>query len=94
MDKFINIKKYEIITKTQNNSWIDEELFIEFINSVIVKYKYRKKLLILDYFPAHCTENVKKQLIHHNIDFIFIPKNMTFVLRPLDRTINNPFKNI
>ena len=29
MDKFINIKKYEIIIKTQNNSWIDEELFIE-----------------------------------------------------------------
>ena len=43
MDKFINIKKYEIITKTQNNSWIDEELFIEFINSVIVKNKYGKK---------------------------------------------------
>ena len=43
MDKFINIKKYEIISKTQNNSWTDEELFIEFIDSVIVKYKYEKK---------------------------------------------------
>ena len=42
MDKFINIKKYKIITKTQNNSWIVEELFIEYIDSVIEKYKYGK----------------------------------------------------
>ena len=61
MDKYINIKKYEIITKAQINSWIDEELFTEYIDSVIVKYKYgKKKLLILDYCLAHCTENVKK----------------------------------
>ena len=93
LDEFINIKKYEIITKTQTNSWMDEELFIEYIESVIVNYKYgKKKLLILVYCPAHCTENVKKQLKHLNIDFIFIPKNMTSVLQPLDRMINNPFK--
>ena len=40
MDKFINIKKYKIITKTQNNSWIVEELFIEYIDCVIEYYKY------------------------------------------------------
>ena len=58
-----------------------------------MKYKYeKKKLLILDYCPAYCTENVKKQLIHNNIDFIFIPKNMTSVLQLLDRMINNSFK--
>ena len=51
-----------------------------------------KKLLILDYCPAHCCENVKKILNNHNIDCIFIPKNMTSVLPPLDRMINNPFK--
>ena len=57
-----------------------------------MKYKYGKKLLILDYCPAHFTVNVKKLLIHHNIDFIFIPKNMTSELQPLDRMVNNPIK--
>ena len=55
MDNYKNIKKYDIIIKTQNNYWLDEELFTEYIESAIVKYKYLKKNLILDYFPSLST---------------------------------------
>ena len=76
MDKFINIKKYKIITKTQNNSWIVEELFIEYIDSVIEKYKYGKITfnfrLLLSSLNWKCKKTVKTSQYRL---YIYIKKN-------------------
>ena len=68
-------------------------LFI--INTILTKYEpNKKKLLIMDYCPAHKTPEVlnKLKIKIKNIDCIFIPKRMTSILQPLDRLINFPFK--
>jgi hypothetical protein len=93
INKFINDNNLNIITRTQSHAWIDEELFIYYINTILTKYEpYKKKLLIMDYCPAHKTPAVLNKLKIKNIDFIFIPKRMKSVLQPLDRLINFLFK--
>ena len=81
--KFVESKKYNIIPRTQKRAWIDEEIFLEYIDMVLAKYKpNNNKLLILDYCPAHNTETILLKL-KKNIDYLFIPKRMTSVLQPL-----------
>ena len=93
LNKFTRDNNINIITRTQIHAWIDEELFIYYINTILTKYEpNKKKLLILDQCPAHKTPEVLNKLKNKNIDFIFIPKRMTSVLQPLDRMINFPFK--
>ena len=76
LEEFVKSKKYDIITKTQVILGLDGELSIDYINPIIIKYKKDKqKLLILYYYPAHCTYKVTINLKENNIDFIFIPKN-------------------
>ena len=93
LKKYIKERKFNIITTTQNNAWIDEEIFINYIETILSKYKAgTKKLLIMDYCTAHCTDKIFETLKNKNIDYIFIPKHMTPVLQPLDRMVNFPFK--
>ena len=93
ISKYIETNKLKIITRTQNNAWIDEELSIDYINCILSKYKPQlKKLLIFDYCPRHKTDTVLEKLKNNKIDFIFIPKRKVYLLQPLYRTINFPFK--
>ena len=52
----------------------------------------KKKLLILDYCPAHYTEETLNFMEKKGLYYVFIPKRLTMVLQPLDRSINFPFK--
>lgn len=52
----------------------------------------KKKLLILDYCPVHYTEETLNFMEKKGLYYVFIPKRLTMVLQPLDRSINFPFK--
>ena len=68
--KFVESKKYNIIPRKQNRALIDEDLFLEYINTVLSKYKPKnKKLLILEYCPAHNTDAILLKL-KKNIDYL------------------------
>ena len=63
LKKFVDLKKLKIIARTQSNAWINEELFIDYIDSILSKYKPQtKKLLIFNYCPAHSIPGVIEEL--------------------------------
>lgn len=68
LNKYLELNKFNIIARTQHNAWIDEDLFINYINKVLCKYQQNKrKLLIMDYCPAHNTHEalnlLKKKIL-------------------------------
>jgi hypothetical protein len=81
-----------IYITTNENAWMTSDLFIEYIENILVKDNNKKKLLILDHCTSHDTPIVLDKLKKNNVDIIFIPKRMTSVLQHLDRCINFPFK--
>ena len=49
-------------------------------------------LLVWDSFRAHLTNEVKADLKRRKIDVAVIPRGLTSVLQPLDKSLNKPFK--
>ena len=45
LKKYIKEIKFNIITTTQNNAWIDEEIFINYIETILSKYKAGTKII-------------------------------------------------
>ena len=53
-----------------------------------------KRLLILDSFRGHLTDEMKTTCHQHGVIRAVIPAGMTSVLQPLDLTVNRSFKTI
>ena len=85
LQQFNELKENKIFLSTQENAWLDENLFIDYLKKVIVPYMpNKKKLLILDYCPAHYTEETlnfmeKKSVILIYIVFISSTSNTQFL---------------
>ena len=86
-------QKFNIFTIIQSKAWIDKEIFKNYIETILSKYKIgTKKLLLIEYYTAQNTDKIIEILNNKNIDHIFIHKEMTPVLKLLDRMGNIPFK--
>jgi hypothetical protein len=93
LQTFDVLKTNKLVCVTQQNSWIDEELFLDYIQKVLQHYgKGRRKLLIMDHCKAHFSEMINFWLKQYKYSVILIPKELTKILQPLDRGINGPFK--
>lgn len=79
----------------QHNAWVDEEVFIDWIENVwkpFIKNKSGHFLLLMDQFKAHMTSKVLQALSELNTTVLFIPAGYTAKLQVLDVGINMPFK--
>ena len=77
----------------QENAWMNEEIML---NEYIAPYfpsTQTPKLLIMDSFRAHITENTKSAFKHLEVDIAVIPGGYTGQLQPLDVGIIKPFKD-
>ncbi|XP_029655823.1 tigger transposable element-derived protein 7-like [Octopus sinensis] len=74
---------------SSKNAWMTRDIFIQwlFLVNERIKMEKRKILIILD--NASCHEN--KSL--SNIELLFLPKNTTPILQPLDNGIIKAFKD-
>ena len=53
----------------------------------------KRTLLLLDRFSAHVSKEFEEELLFHdNIDLILIPSGLTYLLQPLDVSVNKSFK--
>jgi hypothetical protein len=84
-----------VINQAQESGWMDQTLVLDWINRVSHKRPgalLNNRMLILDSFRGHTTEEVKKILKSRNTDQVTIPEGLTSMLQPLHVCINRPFK--
>ena len=74
------------------NAWMNEELTIQFVNSVIGKFAFRRRLLAWDSFECHTTNEVRKTLKMAKVDSVVVPGGCTKYIQAPDVSWNKPFK--
>jgi len=92
----LSLKKYELNDKVigtySNNGWTNSGIMKILIDLINDKSSNKKACLLLDQYPSHCTEFVKKYSLEKNIELIYIPKGYTYKYQPLDVGINGIIK--
>ncbi|GFQ91990.1 tigger transposable element-derived protein 1 [Trichonephila clavata] len=94
--KGININNLSVYWNANKKAWVTATLFTDWFNNRFVpdvkKYLLQKGLpfkvlLLLDNAPGH-----PKYLQYENVEIVFLPKNTTSILQPLDQGIISTFK--
>ena len=74
--------------------WMDEAGVKEWIRQCLSRTpRNEQSLLVWDSFRAHLTDEVKAKLNGGKIDVAVIPEGLTPVVQPLDKCLNQPFKD-
>ena len=86
---FKNVKPLPCMYKAQEKSWMDSEIFTEWIKQLDRKFlaQNRKVAFIVDNCPAH--PHVPDLTA---IDLIFLPPNTTSVTQPMDQGVIRSLK--
>ena len=97
LSKHIHCINEKIFVKTQENSWVDKDIFKFWLHNIWFKYNKlhskKKSLLILDRATSHYYENISDDFKRNDGNYVLIPPGLTRFLQPLDISINFPFKN-
>ena len=86
---FKNVKSLPCMCKAQEKSWMDSEIFTEWIKQLDRKFlaQNRKVAFIVDNCPAH--PHVPDLTA---IDLIFLPPNSTSITQPMDQGVIRSLK--
>lgn len=77
----------------QEKAWMDETLMLRWVKEILLPHTKKERcLLVMDSFPAHLTDDVKKTLRKGNTVTAIIPGGCTSKVQPLDVSLNKPFK--
>ena len=87
---FKNIKQLPCVYKSQKKSWMDSEIFVEWVRKLDRRFTTaeRKVALVIDNCPSH--PHVINDL--SAIDIIFLPPNTTSILQPMDQGVIRSLK--
>ena len=69
------------IVTSSSNAWMNEDLTLQYVESVIGKFSFAPRLLAWDSFQCHLMDSVKKQLNDSKVDSIIIPGGCTKYLQ-------------
>jgi hypothetical protein len=91
------LKKYDLdntkINGTySNNGWVNNGILKFAFEEIYKKTKGKKSVLLLDQYPAHCSDFIKDEAKKKNIKLIYVPKGLTYKYQPLDVLINGILK--
>jgi len=83
-----------MVYKQQNNT-MNSHIMVSWIRNFLAPSfpADQLKLLILDSFSGHKTNEVKEELRKHNFHLLLIPSGCTKYLQPLDISVNRSFKS-
>ena len=89
--------KHGVVVSTQEKGWMDADQMKIWIDKVwrsrLGGLGRRRSLLLYDVFEAHVTESVKAAIARENKNLAVIPGGLTSLLKPLDVSLNKPFKD-
>ena len=93
------LKKYDLddndIQGTySNNGWINNGIIKIALENIYTNTKGKQAVLLLDQFPAHCTDFINDEAKKRNIELIYVPKGLTYKYQPLDVLINGILKRV
>ena len=71
---------------------MNEEFTLRWINVVVGKFSFRKRLLAWDTYEFHMTDADKKQLHDITIESVLVPGGCTKYIQPPGVSWNKPFK--
>ena len=86
---FKNVKHLPCEYKSQKKSWMNSEIFEEWVRKIDRKFRAddRKIALIIDNCPAHpAIPNLT------NVQLVFLPPNTTSILQPMDQGVIRSLK--
>ena len=74
------------------NGWMTREALMVWIRRILGRAD-GCRLLVLDSYPAHRTQEVREALLERNVDVVYIPGGCTPLAQPVDVSITKPFKD-
>ena len=74
------------------NGWMTGEALMVWIRQILGRADGRR-LLVLDSYPAHRTQEAREALLDRNVDVVYIPGGCTALAQPVDVSITKPFKD-
>ena len=84
--------KRQCSVASSTNGWMNEELTLRWVDEVVGKFAFSKRLLAWDSYEAHMTENVKRRLKDANTESVIVPGGCTKYIQAPDVVWNKPFK--
>ena len=76
------------------NAWMNEELTTVWVEKVLGKLSFGRRLLAWDSFSCHIMDTVKEKVKENNVDMIVVPGGCTKYIQALDVCWNAPFKGL
>ena len=74
------------------NGWMNEDLTREWVQRVLGKFSFARRMLAWDSFKCHITDSIKQELAHAKIDPVIVPGGCTKYIQAPDVAWNKPFK--
>ena len=84
--------KNKCFIATSTNGWMDTDLTLSWVNTVLGQFSFRRRLLAWDTYECHLMPVVQKSLKTKKIDAVFVPGGCTKYIQAPDVSWNKPFK--
>ena len=85
--------KGRAVVTTSANAWMDSELTIVWINSVLGSFSLNRRLLAWDSYECYIEDTITEALTSKKIDRVIVPGGSTRYIQAPDVSWNKPFKS-
>eukprot|EP00794_Sanderia_malayensis_P013386 gene13386-14759_t len=84
--------QHKCVVATSSNGWMDTDLTLTWINSVLGQFSFHRRLLAWDTYECHLMPAFQDSLKSKKIDTAMIPGGCTKYIQAPDVSWNKPFK--
>lgn len=84
--------RHKCVVTTSSNAWMNEELTLNWVKSVLGAFSFNRHLLAWDSYEFHMIQSVKEALHQIIVDQVIVPGGCTKYVQAPDVSWKNPFK--
>ena len=84
--------KTKCVVRSSPNGWMNEELTLDWVQNVLGRFSFTRRLLSWDSFDSHMTDDVRNLLQTSKVEDVIIPGGCTKYIQAPDLSWNKPFK--
>ena len=82
------------VVASSSNAWMNEDLTVRYVETVLGKFSFARRLLAWDSFECHTMDSIKKIFKDSKVNPVVIPGGCTKYLQAPDVSWNKPFKAV